>query len=254
MLIDTHTHLYGEEFDADRDTVVGNIISSGVGHLILPNIDEASLPRMKAMAQTYPGITSMAIGLHPTEVGPDWAAAVDRLMAELSDTHPYVAIGEIGMDLYWDDTHGEEQMHALDRQLGVACSRNLPVIIHCRKALAPTLEVLEGHPGVRGVMHSFEGTPADVEAVRKRADMYFGVNGIVTFKKSTVPALLPVIGIGRILLETDSPYLAPVPYRGKRNDSSNLPLIAQSVAATLGLTLAEVEQATTHSARALFNL
>lgn len=252
QLIDTHTHLYLPEFDADRAEVMHRITTSGVCHLVLPNIDETSLPAMKRMAAEHPGITSMAIGLHPTEVDDRWSERLDTILAELQSSAPYVAIGEIGMDLYWDTTYREEQMQALDRQLARAVELDLPVIIHCRKALDPTLEVMESYPTLRGVMHSFEGTPADIDAVRRRADMYFGVNGIVTFKKSSVPALLPEIGIHRILLETDSPYLAPVPHRGKRNDSSLLPLIAEAISHRLTLTLDEVATATSSSARALF--
>lgn len=255
MFIDTHTHLYLPEFDADRSQVVQTALDAGVCHLLLPNIDLSTIPLLHSMAARYPGCTSMAIGLHPTEVTPQWKdhlTAIGRRL--LPEGHPYVAIGEIGLDLYWDDTLADLQMQALDRQLSLARSASLPVIIHCRKALPPMLEILEGHRDIRGVMHSFEGTVEDIEAVRSRADMYFGVNGIVTFKKSTVPALLPAIGINRILLETDSPYLSPSPYRGTRNDSSRIPIIARAVADTLTLPLDEVARATTANACSLFNL
>lgn len=254
MLIDTHTHLYLPEFDADRPEVVERVKGAGVEHIVLPNIDEQSLPAMKAMAAAYPQFASMAVGLHPTEVKDGWNDTLAAILAELNGPDKYVAIGEIGMDLYWDATYRDAQMQVLDRQLAEACRRDLPVIIHCRKALEPTLEVMEAYPALRGVMHSFEGTPEDVEAVRRRADMHFGVNGIVTFKKSAVPALLPAVGLDRLLLETDSPYLAPVPHRGKRNDSSLLPLVAESVASHLGLPVEEVAAATTASARRLFNI
>ncbi len=254
-MIDSHTHIYGEEFDADRDAVVSRAQQAGVSHVILPNENLASLDRIEAMHKRWPGYVSMTIGLHPEEIGPGYETELQAMHERLvAGGGRYVAVGEIGIDLYWDATHRDEQMAALDTQLHWCKEAHIPFIIHCRKGLDECLAVMDnfGETLPRGVFHSFTGTAADVEAVRRRGDFYFGVNGIVTFKRSDVPALLPVIGLDRILLETDSPYLAPVPRRGTRNESSNIPIIAQCIAQHLGVTLDEVSRVTDAGVRDLF--
>lgn len=255
-MIDSHTHLYCEDFDADRDAVVERARAAGVTHVVLPNENLDSIGRLNAMRDSYPGYVSAAMGLHPEDVDGGWRDALTR-MRPLLDWGGYVAVGEIGIDLYWDATWRREQMQALAEQLGWCQELDLPFIIHCRNGLDECLEVIDGlGPGkpLRGVFHSFTGTEADVERIRRRGDFYFGVNGIVTFKKSTVPALLPAIGLDRLLLETDSPFLAPVPNRGRRNESANIPHICLAVAQALGIGEAEVSAATDANARALFGL
>ncbi len=172
----------------------------------------------------------------------------------LADGTHYVAVGEVGIDLYWDKTFEAEQMEAFDIQLAAAESFGLPVIIHQREALAQTLEVLSGHKSVRAVFHSFGGSEADVERVRSLGDYYFGINGIVTFKNSGLASVLPHIGLDRILTETDAPYLAPVPYRGKRNESSYIPHIVDKIAASLSAERLDVEAATVANAKTFFKL
>lgn len=255
-MIDSHSHIYSAEFDADRDQVVRRAREAGVTHVILPNENLASLERLAAMHERWPGYVSMTIGLHPEEIGPDYEHELEAMHSKLlaAAACRYVAVGEIGIDLYWDASRRDEQMQALDTQLHWCKEAGIPFIMHCRKGLDECLAVLDnfGEPLPRGVFHSFTGTVAQVEAVRRRGDFYFGVNGIVTFKKSDVPALLPVIGLERILLETDSPYLAPVPKRGTRNESCNIPLVAACVARHLGVSVDEVERATDAGARDLF--
>ena len=177
-------------------------------------------------------------------------------MRPLLDQYPVVAIGEIGIDLYWDKTWREQQHRALDIQLHWCHELGVPFIMHCREALDDILDVIDhlDCPVPRGVFHCFAETPADVERVRHRGDFYFGVNGVVTFKKSTVPQLLPVIGLDRLLLETDAPYLTPVPHRGKRNESAYIPHINDFVAKQLGVTPEAVSAATDRNAQELFNL
>lgn len=177
-----------------------------------------------------------------------------QMLAE--GTMLFVAVGEIGIDLYWEQDKRDEQIEALDTQLRWCKEFNLPFIIHCRDGVAECLEVMDnfGEPLPKGVFHSFTGTPADIEAIRKRGDFYFGVNGIVTFKKSEVKANLPVIGLDRLLLETDAPYLAPVPKRGKRNESAFTAHVCNFVAAEMGVSPAEIDEITTRNACELFRL
>lgn len=252
-MIDTHTHIYLEEFDDDRDAVVQRALDCGVHHLILPNVDTSTISPMHKLHDRYPEFTRMAMGFHPTEVNAKWQqslAEVERWFGE----QQYVAVGEIGIDLYWDKTYREEQKRVLDTQLHWASELKLPVIIHCRDGLDSILEVFDKYVGElpRGVFHSFTGTPEEVQRIRQRGDFYFGINGIVTFKKSKVPMALPEIGIDRILLETDSPYLAPMPNRGKRNESANIPHICQCIATHFGMSIDEVSQITDTNASNLF--
>ncbi len=252
-MIDTHTHIYLEEFDADRDAVVARALESGVKHLVLPNVDLVTIKPMQELHESYGACTSMAMGFHPTEVNGDYAEALKVIEKELSENE-YVAVGEIGIDLYWDKTYRVEQKIVLDTQLHWASEMGLPVILHCRDGLDTILEVFAEYKGdlPNGVFHSFTGTVEEVRRIRQYGDFYFGINGIVTFKKSQVPAVLPEIGMNRILLETDSPYLAPVPNRGKRNESANIPYICRCIAACLGETEDAVSHVTDVNAETLF--
>lgn len=260
MLIDTHTHLYLSEFaddvspDPTGAAAVRRALDAGVGHMIFPNVDLQTVAPMKKLHAAFPGIASMAMGFHPTEVDGQWRDSLARIEGEFDCGERFVAVGEIGIDLYWDKTFEQQQMQALELQMRWAVDRDLPVIIHCRDGLDQTLEVLQAFPGSRGVMHSFGGTPQDVERVRRVVDYYFGINGIVTFKNSRLRDSLQAIGIGRMLLETDSPYLAPVPHRGKRNESAYIVSTAAYVAQHLGLSNEAIAAATASNARSLFRI
>lgn len=257
MLIDTHTHLYLPEFDIDGggEAAVRRALDAGVEHMIFPNVDLTSIEPMRLLHAKFPESTSMAMGLHPTEVGESWRDDLAQVEEELrSHRHDYVAVGEIGIDLYWDKTFAEQQMQVLERQMQWAQEMNLPVIIHCREGLDQTLEVLQGFGSSRGVMHSFGGTPEDVERIRSVVDYHFGINGIVTFKNSKLRDTLPAITLDRLLLETDSPYLAPVPHRGKRNESAYIVATASVVAQALGVAPHDVAAATSANARGLFGI
>lgn len=260
-MIDTHTHLYDEAFRADGETsadAVRRAIGAGVKRMILPGCTPADLPDMYRLREEFPENIFLAAGLHPTEL-PE-PAAVDAQLSEIenelrSNRGLYVAVGEIGMDLYWDNSRLEEQKRVFEAQCRLAAELDLPVIIHCREALNETLAVLASLPQLpRGVFHSFSGTPEDVARIRSLGDFYFGINGIVTFKKSTLPATLPHIPSDRLLLETDSPYLAPVPRRGRRNESAYLPYTAACVAEALSLTPEAIDRLTTENASRLFNI
>lgn len=253
MLIDTHTHLYLSAYSDGGRHAVERAIEAGVEHMILPNVDLATIEPMRNLHEQFPQATSMAMGLHPTEIKEDWREALAQTKEEF-DTHrsDYISVGEIGIDLYWDKTFIEQQMQAFEAQVQWAVDANLPIIVHCREGLAQTLEVLQSFPQATGVMHSFGGIATDVEAVRRVVDFYFGINGVVTFKNSGLRDTLPAISPERLLLETDSPYLAPVPFRGKRNESAKITHIVAHIADTLGLSNQQIAETTTLNARTLF--
>ena len=254
-MFDSHSHIYCDAFDEDRVEVVERARQAGVRHIILPGESLDSIPLQVALHEQYPDYISLALGLHPEEVHDDYLDVL-AAMRPMLDEHPVVAVGEIGIDLYWDKTWREQQHHTLDIQLHWCHELGIPFIIHCREALDDILDVIDNLdcPVPQGVFHCFTGTPEDVERVRRRGDFYFGVNGTVTFKKSTVSQLLPVIGLDRLLLETDAPYLAPVPHRGKRNESAFIPLVNDFIANAMGVTPDEVSAATDRNAQQLFNL
>ena len=249
MLVDTHTHLYLSEFDSDGGgrSAVERALDSGVGRMMFPNVDLATIEPMKRLHDLFPDQTDMAIGLHPTEVNENWEQDLKIIEAEAT-SNTYNAIGEIGIDLYWDKTFRDEQIEVFSRQCLLANNLKLPIIIHCREGLDEVLEVFKGLDRIPvSVFHSFGGNADDVARIRELCDPYFGINGIVTFKNSKLPEVLPIIGLDRILLETDSPYLAPVPKRGKRNESAFLNYTAAFVADKLGITQGELSEATTRN-------
>lgn len=254
QLIDTHTHLYLPEF-ADSHEAVQRAFDAGLSHMIFPNVDLSTISPMRELAGKFKGRISMAMGLHPTEVKEDWQEALSIVESELADNRAdYVAIGEVGIDLYWDKTFASQQMMAFDTQASWAERENLPIIIHCRDGLDQALEVLQGHHTAQAVFHSFSGTAADVDRIRRVGDYYFGINGVCTFKNCHVRDSVAEITLDRLVLETDSPYLAPVPHRGKRNESAYLPLIATHIADHLGISADVVAECTTTAAKRLFKL
>lgn len=255
MLVDTHTHLYLDEFDDGGDAAVQRALDAGVGHFVMPNVDLATIEPMRALAARWPDKISMAMGLHPTEVNDSWHDDLQTIDDEF-DNHlaDYVAVGEVGIDLYWDKTYEEQQMQVFDNQLSRAEHHHLPVIIHCRDGLDQVLEVISAHPKVQAVFHSFGGTVADVERIRRYGDYYFGINGIVTFKNSKLRDTLPAISTDRLLLETDSPYLAPVPHRGKRNESAFITATAAHVAQCLNLSNSQIADITSRNAADFFKI
>lgn len=254
--IDTHTHLNDKVYSDGGIAMVQKAVDAGVKLMILPGTSLSELESMKSLAVKFPDRIRMYAGLHPTELTSDVDTALDIIRTEL-DTQglSYVGVGEIGIDLHESPVDVDRQMYAFDAQCRMALERGLPINIHCRDGLEQTLEVLKGLPAIpHGAFHCFGGTRQDVARIREVGDFYFGINGIVTFKNSGLRDTLPSIGLDRIILETDSPYLAPVPFRGKLNDSSYIPLIAQTIAQTLGVTLEKVAQVTTASAEKLYHL
>lgn len=264
MAVDTHTHLYMPEYSAEGQpegsyegqcAAVDRAVEAGVRMMLFPNVNVETISSMKAVHALRPEVTAMAMGLHPTELDEHWRDSLRTIRNELySNTGLYKALGEVGIDLYWDKKYEREQMEALDVQLGWASELGLPVVIHCREGLSQSLEVLQGHRAVSAVFHCFGGSAEDVDMIRRTGDYYFGIGGIVTFKNSDLRNVLPHIGVERVLTETDAPYLAPVPNRGKRNESAYIPLILNSMAAALGLESEMLEAATVQNANNLFKL
>lgn len=254
--IDTHTHLYLEEFQPSPADAVQRAIDAGVRLMMFPNVDLTTIKPMKQLHSLFPENVVMAMGLHPTEVNDNWQADLAVVEAELNSQARYVAIGEVGIDLYWDKTYIREQKECLDIQLQWAKDKNLPVIIHCREGLNEIIDVMKSRCGCLPscVFHSFGGTIDDVALIREYGDFYFGINGIVTFKNSKLRDVLPAIGLNRILLETDAPYLAPVPHRGKRNESAYIVHVAAYIANTLGVSVDAVAEMTTNNAKKFFAL
>lgn len=256
-MIDTHTHLYLQEFDPSPQDAVRRAIDAGVTKMIFPNVDLSTVDRQRRLHEQFPDNTFMAMGLHPTEIDGDWVKNLQAIETELRTRRDdYIAIGEVGIDLYWDKTFRDQQREALAIQARWAAEMQLPMIIHCREGLDDTLDVL-GSSEFDGdvVFHSFTGTAEDVSRIRATVrSPYFGINGVVTFKNARLRDVLPAIGLDRILLETDSPYLAPVPHRGKRNESAYLVHTAAHIASSLGLTMQEVDEATTQNAEKVFRL
>lgn len=256
MLIDTHSHLFLEEFAEDLEAVIERAQIAGVSHIFMPNIDSTTIESLLGVCSRYENYCFPMIGLHPTSVNENYHSELDVVLKELKSDKKYVAIGEVGMDLYWDKTYEKEQAAVLSKQLEWALDFDLPVVIHCRDAFDSICEVLRKFSGssLRGIFHSFTGTAAEAMYLMEHFDFLLGINGIVTFKKSTIPDVLKVIPLEKIVLETDSPYLAPVPCRGRRNESANVKYVLLKVAEIYGKTPEEVAKITSESALKVFGM
>jgi TatD DNase family protein len=254
QLIDTHTHLYLPEFDSDRDEMVNRAVSSGVIKLLLPNIDLKSVDAMLYAADRYKNICYPMTGLHPTSVMKDFKAQIKEL-ERIYSLHKFIAIGEIGIDLYWDKTFLKEQMDAFRQQVEFAINSGLPVVVHSRDAFPEVFSILNEFAGEKlaGVFHAFSGTMQDAE---KAVGMGFmlGIGGPVTFKNSRLDKIVEEAGPGNIILETDSPYLAPVPFRGKRNESSYICIINKKIADIFRISEEESARVTFENSCRLFNI
>lgn len=257
-MIDTHTHLYfADSFPDGGGEAVERAFAAGVSHLVLPNVNADSVEPMIALHQRFPESTSVAIGLHPSDVNAGWRDELREIRYRMGDT-PYVAWGEIGLDLHWEQDKLSLQMDAFGHQLDEAFAEGKPVIVHSRDALEPTLEMIAmmGERLPLLLFHSFTSSSEDARRLLEAApDSIFGFNGVVTFKNAPdVRDAAAFVGLDRIVLETDSPYLAPVPWRGRTNESSFLPAVADVIATTLGVSREAVDEATTRNARTFFSL
>ena len=253
--IDTHCHLYLPEFSDDRQAVVQKAIDAGVNKILLPNIDNTSWQPMLELFRHYPGICFPMAGLHPTSVLPETIEAELNEVSRQLETGNYIAVGEIGIDLYWDKTHQGLQEETFRYQLQLAKKLKLPVAIHVRKSFDEVWQILktETGPDLKGVFHCFPGDEKQARQVIE-AGFMLGIGGVVTFKNSGLQNVVKTVGPEHIILETDAPFLAPTPYRGKRNEPSYILIIAEKVAELCGLPIEKVADVTTKNALKLFNL
>ncbi len=254
QFIDTHSHLYLEEFKNDRAEVISRALGAGVSKILLPNIDSNSVPGMLEMTYDYPGICYPMIGIHPTSVKADYLGQLNSVKEWLKK-EKFIAIGEIGIDLYWDKTFLSQQEYIFKAQVELALSKDLPLVIHSRESFPQIFKLLEEYRGrgLKGVFHAFTGDTGKAEFI---SDFGFkiGIGGIVTFKNSGLDKVVADIGLENIILETDAPYLAPTPYRGKRNESSYIPLIAEKIAEITNSSVSQVSEITSANALRLFKL
>lgn len=252
QLIDTHAHLYTEAFDEDRHEMIQRALEAGVDHFFLPAIDSSYTQAMKALKEAYPDRMSLMAGLHPTHVGQEFEQELEWVESELR-TGSYAAVGEIGIDLYWDQSLLKEQTVAFRHQIGLAKEFGLPIVIHCREAFDEIFEVLEREKDDRlfGIFHCFTGTEAQAKHVIS-LNMKLGIGGVVTFKNGGIDKFLQHIPLTHIVLETDAPYLAPVPYRGKRNESSYIRYVSRRLAEIYQTSEAEIAAITTANAKEVF--
>ncbi len=254
-LFDTHAHLYAAEFDADRTQMLQTAFQNGVNHIALPAIDSQTHEQQLNLAAQYPKQLFALMGVHPTSVNQHYKHELAQAEKYLASGQPIYGIGETGIDLYWDKTYYNQQVETFKIQINWAKELKLPIIIHTRDSFAEVMQVLEPlvEPGLTGIFHCFGGS---YEQARQIIDMgfYLGIGGVVTFKNSQLPQVLKSIDLNHIVLETDSPYLAPVPHRGKRNQSSYLALVAQKIAEIHGASFDKVAKTTTQNAKTLFKL
>ena len=253
-IIDTHTHLYLKQFKDDIDKVIQRSIDKGINKFIFPAIDSTHFDDMHDLKNKYPGSIYLMSGLHPVDVKENFKEELEFVVNSLK-SHSYVAIGEIGIDLYWDKTYLKQQQEAFEFQIRLAIKNDLPIVIHCREAFDEIFEILdkENCDKLRGVFHCFTGT---LEQANRAIQLGFklGIGGVVTFKNGGIDKFLNQIDLNHIVLETDSPYLAPVPFRGKRNESSYIIHVIEKLSEIYGLSKEEIADITTKNAEKVFAL
>lgn len=252
-MIDTHTHLYAEEFDEDRKEAIQRALNKGINEFYLPAIDSESHEKMLKLESEYPNQIFSMMGLHPCYVKPEsWEKELE-IVKNYLDQRPFPAIGEIGIDLYWDKSTLDIQVKAFEQQIDWAIEKDLPIVIHTRESFDETFKVLERkkHPKLRGIFHCFSG---NLDQAKHALDLNFilGIGGVVTFKNGKIDQFLNEIPLDKIVLETDSPYLAPVPFRGKRNESSYLDLVAGKLVDIYKTDFAEIDRVTSENAKKMF--
>jgi TatD DNase family protein len=254
-LIDTHCHLYSDVFNEDREQAIANAKRMGVDRILLPNVDLQTVAGMHELVANHPGVCYPMMGLHPCDVKPDYETEIAQMFS-FFDTHTYCAVGEIGIDLYWDKTTQDIQEKAFLMQVEFALSKSLPIAIHSRNATHRIIEMLKPYKskGLTGVFHCFSESVELAEEILKLGGFKLGIGGVLTYKNAGLPEVLKQIDLQHIILETDSPYLPPVPHRGKRNEPAYTRLVAEKLADVKGFSLREVADITTANAEQLFGL
>lgn len=254
ILTDTHTHLYSEAFDADRDVVIQKALEKGIERFFIPAIDSTYTEAMLDLKKAYPENMFLMMGLHPTHVKENYTAELKHV-TEMLERHKFCAIGEIGIDLYWDKTFLKEQQEAFRFQIQLAKKYQLPIVIHCRDAFDAIFEILEDEKEdtLYGIFHCFTGSLEQAHQAISYG-MKLGIGGVVTFKNGKIDTFLNQIDLKHIVLETDSPYLAPVPYRGKRNESGYLINVLEKLADVYGVSTDEIAAITTANSKAIFGI
>lgn len=254
-IIDTHSHIYDKSFENDIQDIISRASNAGVINILLPNVDIESIEQVNALAHKFPQYCLPMMGLHPTSVTKDWKADLEKIKKQFS-THRYIAVGEIGIDLYWNKSLEEEQKQAFEEQLRWSIEFDLPVSIHCRNAIGESVQCINkvGASQLRGSFHSFSGNNQELQSVLALENFYLGINGTVTYKNSILPEVLRATDLSRLIIETDAPYLPPVPYRGKRNEPSYTTHIANKLSDIYGLNPDEVGEITTNNAKKLFSI
>jgi TatD DNase family protein len=254
MLIDTHTHIYDPAFDLDREAAVQRALEAGVGMMLMPNVDASTIQPMLETHELFPDCTRVMMGLQPEEVKEDYKSVLALMEKEL-DRNIYIGVGEIGLDFYWDATFEHEQLDAFETQLGWAKQLHLPLSIHCRNAFSFMARILEKHQdgGLHGVMHCFTGSEEEAQ-VYLDLGFHLGLGGVTTYKNCAVKDFLCNIPLDRIVLETDAPYLSPVPHRGKRNEPAFMADTAKRIAEIYQIPLEELAETTTNNVKSLFKI
>lgn len=257
MFIDTHTHLDGEEFATDRAEVMARAREAGVGKVFLPAIDIKSTEAILDVCRQYPGYAYPMVGLHPEEVRADWREVLAKMKQYLKPENRFIAIGEVGLDYYWSREFEQEQLDAFEEQVKWSVETRLPLMIHCRKGQNEMVQLLRRYkndlPG--GVFHCFTGNEHEAEELLQFDRFVLGIGGVLTFKKSHLPEVLPaVVPLDRIVIETDSPYMAPVPMRGQRNESAYVKFVLQRLAEVYGVSDDAVAEATNATDKRIFPL
>lgn len=251
--IDTHAHLYDEQFEEDRDEIIQRSIAAGVSKIFLPNCDSETIAPMLRMASKWPQHCFAMMGVHPCYIKENYKQEL-AIAEQWLGKEKFAAIGEIGLDYYWDTTFVTEQKEAFNIQMDWALQYDLPIVIHTRESMQDGIDMVRAkqNGNLKGIFHCFGGSAEEAQQIIDLG-FYLGIGGVVTFKKSTLPEVLANIPLEHIVLETDAPYLAPVPYRGKRNESTYIPLVAATIATIKGCTVEEVAIATTSNAERIFS-
>lgn len=254
MFIDTHTHLYDEQLMTEIGAVIDRALTNGVDKMYMPNCDSTTIDSMMKVAGLFPNSCYPMMGLHPCYVKENYKAELD-IVAQWLEQKKFIAVGEIGLDYHWDLTYKEQQIEAFEQQVDWALQYDLPIVIHSRESTQDCIDIVakKQNGNLRGIFHCFGGTTEEAKQIID-LNMYMGIGGVVTFKNSKLSKVIDEVGMGNLVLETDAPYLAPTPYRGKRNESSYIPLIAEKLAEVTGRSIEEVGEITTENASKIFTI